>query len=157
DPMLRFVVGGLGLGAEDTLADVFDGALQRAAGENVGAYAIGRGGLAANANYEIAAFTGADLTITPATLIVSVDDQVRRQGEPNPSFTYVVDGFKFADDASVISGLTVGTSADADSSAGAYAIVASGASAANYVFEYIDGILKVVPAGVDSNIRDLSN
>ena len=42
-------------------------ALSRAAGENVGSYAIGQGSLAANSNYTVA-YTGANLGIRPATL-----------------------------------------------------------------------------------------
>lgn len=74
DPALTFTVGGNGLAAGDTIATVFSGALTRAAGESVAGspYAITQGTLAANSNYDITAFTGADLTITPAPTVSTV-------------------------------------------------------------------------------------
>jgi hypothetical protein len=60
DPALTYTTDGLVAG------DSLTGSLARAAGENVGTYAISQGSLA-NANYNIS-FTGADLTITAAAL-----------------------------------------------------------------------------------------
>ena len=157
DPTLTFTIGGLGLAAGETVSDVFTGALQRDPGEDVGTYAVSQGSLTANDNYEITTFTGADLRIDPATLTVIVDDKTRLQGEPNPVFTYVVTGYKFGDDESVISGLSVETSAEATSPAGTYAIKAWGATAMNYVFNYIDGVLTVLPANENPDIRELDN
>jgi hypothetical protein len=60
DPALTYTTDGL------VGADSLTGSLTRAAGENVGTYAISQGTLA-NANYSIS-FTGANLTITAAAL-----------------------------------------------------------------------------------------
>lgn len=50
--------------------DAFTGALSRAAGEDVGTYAIGQGTLALNGNYALTV-TGADFTITKATPVIT--------------------------------------------------------------------------------------
>jgi hypothetical protein len=72
DPALTFSVGGSGLAVGDTQATVFSGSLTRAAGENVGMYAITQGTLVANSNYSITAFTTGQLTITPAPTTATV-------------------------------------------------------------------------------------
>ena len=74
------------------------GALARAAGENVGSYAIGQGTLAANANYTIA-FTPGTLTIAPASLSVIANNQSKIYGAADPALTFTASGFKFADNA----------------------------------------------------------
>jgi hypothetical protein len=45
-------------------ADSFSGSLSRAAGENVGNYAINQGSLALNANYTLS-YAGSNFGITP--------------------------------------------------------------------------------------------
>ena len=82
-------------------------------------------------------------TINAATLTVTADDATRRQTDPNPAFTSTITGFVGGETDSLVSGLTIGSSAPVPALAGQYAIVASGASAPNYVFAYVDGILTV--------------
>ncbi len=64
DPIFTYVATGFATGDD---VSVLSGSLARVAGEDVGTYAITQGSLAANANYSID-FTGADFTITPATI-----------------------------------------------------------------------------------------
>ena len=74
DPVLTYTVSGLQL--TDTEAGVLTGALTRAAGEGVGAYAITQGSLLANANYTIS-FTGNTLVVVaspPTILSLTVAD-----------------------------------------------------------------------------------
>ncbi|MHC1769369.1 MAG: MBG domain-containing protein [Verrucomicrobiia bacterium] len=52
-------------------SDSFSGALSRAPGEDVGSYVIGQGTLAAGPNYTLE-FTGSELSITPASLEVTI-------------------------------------------------------------------------------------
>ena len=52
--------------------DAFSGALDRAAGENVGLYEIGQGDLALSSNYNLVFTSGVDFEINPATSTVSV-------------------------------------------------------------------------------------
>ena len=70
------------LAAFDNNATAFTGALSRTAGgtstggqENAGTYAIGQGTLAANANYTLTGFTGANYTIAPRALNVTATGQ----------------------------------------------------------------------------------
>jgi hypothetical protein len=71
DPALTFTQSGLKF--TDTVASVLTGALTRAAGETVkgSPYAITQGTLGANSNYTLG-YTGASLSITPATAAISV-------------------------------------------------------------------------------------
>src|SRR5205085_11650469 len=61
-------------------SDAFTGALTRDPGENVGGYSINQNTLALNSNY-VLTYVGAELTITPATLTVSVADATRPYGD----------------------------------------------------------------------------
>lgn len=96
--------------AADTAASVLTGGLTRAAGENVGTYGIGQGTLASNANYVIA-FNGANLSITPATLTVSLTGTVTKTYDGTTSATlsganYVLTGF-VAGDTQTSAGVTL--------------------------------------------------
>lgn len=73
DPELTWAVTAGTLAYADTLASVFSGAPTRASGEAVGAYAIGQGSLAADANYALT-FVGGTLAIRhgPADHLVTV-------------------------------------------------------------------------------------
>jgi MBG domain (YGX type)/Bacterial Ig-like domain (group 3)/YDG domain len=68
DPTLAYDASGFKF--TDTAATVLTGALTRAAGQNVGSYAITQGTLVSNANYTIA-FTGNSLTVTPRPITVT--------------------------------------------------------------------------------------
>jgi filamentous hemagglutinin family protein len=98
DPTLTYTVGGLGLGNGDTEASAFGGGLTRAAGENVtaGGYAITQGSLAANGNYSLTGFTGAQFTITPRSIMVTADSQSKIYGNVDPTLTYTVGGLGLA-------------------------------------------------------------
>ena len=61
--------------------------LTRAAGSNVGTYAITQGTLSAGANYAIN-FIGANLTITQALLTVTANPRTKAYGSADPALTY---------------------------------------------------------------------
>jgi hypothetical protein len=85
DPALTYTSSGLVDG------DSLSGSLARAAGENVGTYAISQGTLA-NANYSIS-FTGASLTITAAALpAVSWGTSTITNSNGVASFSYLYSG-----------------------------------------------------------------
>ena len=90
------------------------------------------------------------LTIIPDTLTVTVVDTVKEQGQENPVFEIVYEGWKNNDTEEVLIAEPVATtSATADSPEGQYAIVVSGGEAQNYVFRYKEGVLTVVtPSGI---------
>ncbi|WP_198315816.1 MBG domain-containing protein [Chitinophaga tropicalis] len=67
--------------------DAFTGTLSRAAGENIGAYAINQNTLALSGNY-ILNYTGADLTIGTKTITVTANAQSKTYGDADPVLTY---------------------------------------------------------------------
>ncbi|HVV33214.1 MAG TPA: MBG domain-containing protein [Vitreimonas sp.] len=107
DPGLTYAITGGSLAFSDTLS----GALTRAAGENVGSYAITQGSLTGGANYTIT-YVGADLTITPRSLQITADDISKYFGDPDPTLTYAITGgsLVFGD---TLSGLLVRTPGEA--------------------------------------------
>src|SRR5439155_8037900 len=69
---------------------VFTGALGRAAGENVGSYAITQGTLSAGSNYTIVFTAGVTFAITPRDLTVTpTAGQSKIYGAANPVLAYM--------------------------------------------------------------------
>jgi hypothetical protein len=109
---------------------------------------------AANYDFPAANFVSGSLTINPAHLTVTADDQVRLYGEANPALTYTISGFANGEDDSVVSG-----SADCSTTAiltspvsgNPYPITCTAGSlaAANYDFpaaNFVAGELTINPA-----------
>ncbi|MGJ1392824.1 MBG domain-containing protein, partial [Sphingobacterium spiritivorum] len=82
DPALTYKVTGM---VNNDAATVVTGTLKRAAGENVGTYAISNNDLAAS-NYTIT-YVGANLTITKANLTVTADAKTKVYGTADPALT----------------------------------------------------------------------
>lgn len=142
DPALTFAATGLVAG--DTVATALTGGLARAAGEDVGLYAIGQGSLAAR-NYSIA-FAGGSLTITPAPLRVMALDAARLVFTPNPPLALVANGLRRGDSLASI-GISGTTDAVIESPPGAYPIRVIG-SPRNYALTRVPGTLTVQPIPV---------
>src|SRR6184192_113430 len=70
-------------------SDAFTGALSRAAGENVGTYAIAQNTLALSTNYTLT-YAGANLTITPRAVAVAADAKSKTYGDADPALTYQI-------------------------------------------------------------------
>jgi len=84
------------------------------------------------------------LTVTPAELTVTVADAEREQGEDNPEFVLIYDGFKNGEtESSLAVRPRATTTATKDSPAGVYDITVDGGSAYNYQFNYVSGKLTV--------------
>src|SRR5207247_7211579 len=85
DPALTYQItaGSLAFG------DAFSGALRRAAGENIGTYAIAQSTLALSANYALA-YVGADLTISKRAVTVTADAKSKVYGDADPALTYQI-------------------------------------------------------------------
>ncbi len=126
------------------------GALDRAAGENVGSYAIGRGGLTdgANPNYAIT-YSGDSFAISQRPITVTAADQSRFYGSANPTA-----GAVNITNGSLVNGDTLGTAsvtslATANTAAGQaaaltpYSQIFSAGSAGNYAISYQDGTLSI--------------
>ncbi len=122
--------------------DAFSGSLSRNGGEKVGSYAISQGALSLSSNYQLT-YVGKNLSITPASLVIKADDKSRAPGVQNPSFTASYSGLVRGDDQSMVSGLTLATTANTGSPEGNYPIVPSGAKASNYSISYLNGNLSV--------------
>ena len=121
----------------------FGGGLTRDPGENVGAYAIRLGSLTLGHNYALS-YVGADLTIQPAVLTITADNQSRAYGDANPPLTVSYAGFKGTEDAAVLGGmLAVTTPASPSSAKGSYPIEASGYTSLNYSLNYRNGTLNI--------------
>ena len=145
DPTLTFVTTGLKF--SDTVADVLTGALARAAGEDVGSYAVSQGTLVANNNYTIT-FTRNNFAITKATITVTADSQTKVYGSVDPTFTYVTTGLAFSDDAASI--LTGSLTRVAGENTGTYAIgQGSLATNGNYTITFIGDNLTITKATLD--------
>ncbi|HRQ82640.1 MAG TPA: MBG domain-containing protein, partial [Azospirillaceae bacterium] len=143
DPALGYSVSGLKF--SDAASAVLSGSLSRTAGENVGSYAIGQGGLGlASSNYTLS-FSGSTLTINPAPLTLTVADATRLYGAANPSFTATAAGLKNGDTLAALGGATFATAASAASDVGRWTVTPS-LSAANYTVSAVAGALTITPA-----------
>lgn|GEM_PF-5572015 len=81
---------------------------------------------------------GADIAPSPP-----VNDTTRAQGAANPDFSYDVQGLVVGETTGVITGFSLITTANQNSSAGSYDIVTSGETAQNYDLSYQNGTLTV--------------
>ena len=92
-------------------------------------------------------YTNGTLTITKAPLKISVVSTSRKQGEENPQFELLYEGFKNQETADVLEKKPVVTcTAVKDSKPGEYQITLSGAEAKNYEISYVAGTLTVLQA-----------
>ncbi len=116
------------------------------ASTGVGTYAITSsiGSLAAT-NYTFV-FANGTLTITPALLTVTADNQSKLFGAPLPALTATITGFVNGDGLAAVSGSpALTTTATQTSALGTYPIVAGpgNLAAVNYTFAYVNGLLTV--------------
>lgn len=97
------------------------------------------------AAYETVTST-ASINVLPAPLSITADDKARRVGAPNPPLTASYSGFVNGDTpANLDTPVSLSTMATPQSPIGTYEIVASGATASNYVITHINGALTVSP------------
>ena len=144
DPELTYTVAGLKY--EDTKESVLSGALARAAGEQVGAYAINQGSLTASNNYTIS-FTGANLTITKTGLTITANNHTITYGDAPAGNGVTYSGFVEGDDESKLDVSTL----DYDYSytqfgdvGNDYTIMPKGLTSDNYDITFVAGTLTVV-------------
>src|SRR5207248_2794197 len=125
--------------------DGFTGALGRAAGENVGSYAIQQGTLALSTNYTLT-YVGANLTINTRAVTVTADTKSKTYGDADPALTYQITSGSLAFSDSFTGALTRVTG----ESVGTYAIEQGTlALSNNYTLTYVGANLTITP-------RDLS-
>jgi hypothetical protein len=107
------------------------------------------------------------LVVDKPVITITADDKSRLVNTANPSFTYTATGFVNGEDNSIFttaptltpkdgSGMTIPNNSN---TAGTFSIVPSGAAAANYNFNYVNGIF-IVDARTEQTIswtQDLSS
>ena len=151
DPTFTYQISGGSLVSGDS----FTGALTRAAGESVGAYAILQGTLALNSNYSLA-FVSANLTIGTAQLTITAANTSRQYGLANPVFTGSVVGVLNGDGITAIYGTVAGPA----SPVGGYAIVPTPVDPnnklGNYSVSLVNGTLTVTQAPLTVTASDAS-
>lgn len=131
-------------------ADVLNGNLLRASGENVGFYAINKGSLVAGANYALQ-FVSSSFEIKKANLTIIGDPKEKFIGTENPPLTISYTGFVNNEGVAALSAAPyIGTTATLNSGMGSYPITVGGASAINYSISYQNGILLVKPGAPTS-------
>ncbi len=113
---------------------------------NVGEYAIVPADATAQ-NYAIT-FVNGTLTVNRAALMITAEDKEVTYGDIAPAFTASYEGWKNADDESVVSGLTFSTEYLVTSNVGEYDIVPANATAQNYAISYTNGTLTVNKAAL---------
>jgi len=105
-------------------------------------YLIVCSGLNSN-NYTISYLPG-QLTLTPAPLTITADNQTREYGQPNPTFTASFSGLAIGETAAVLTGtLTCTTTATPSSPVGSYPINCTGLSSINYIITFVSGTFSV--------------
>lgn len=89
------------------------------------------------------------LTVAPATLYVTSDNQSKTYGLANPDLTVSYSGFVNNDSQASLTSLPIAsTSATLLSSVGTYSIAASGAAIPNYNIIYNNGTFTITPASL---------
>ena len=141
DPMLTYIVtsGSLAPG------DVFSGAMEREAGEDVGMYAISQGDLALNSNY-VMTYEGSIFTITPRPITVTADPQTKIYGASDPELTYEITSGNLAGNGDAFIGALT---RDPGEDVGTYAITLGTLSlSSNYTLTYVGADLTILRSSV---------
>jgi hypothetical protein len=113
-------------------------------GSPVGTYPVTVSG-ASGTNYTMN-FVGGTLTVTPAALTITADNQFAFLGAPLPVLTASYFGFVNGDiAASLTVPPTLTTIATNGSPAGTYPIIVDGAVSTNYAITFVNGALTVFP------------
>jgi Glycosyl hydrolases family 28/MBG domain (YGX type)/Bacterial Ig-like domain (group 3)/MBG domain len=104
---------------------------------------------AGGSGFEASDSAPAIVSVTPAPLTITADNQAITFGDTLPALTYTPTGFVNGETAAVLIGTPqLSTSATAGSPAGAYTITAAAGTltAANYAFTFVNGTLTINPA-----------
>ncbi|MEP0365873.1 MAG: Ig-like domain-containing protein [Cyclobacteriaceae bacterium] len=97
-------------------------------------------------NYSIQ-LVDSELTVNPADLLISADNQLRAYGEENPKLTITYDGLVLDEtEDDLDTEPTISTEATPTSDVGEYAITVSGAQDANYSITFEQGTLTIEKA-----------
>ncbi len=96
------------------------------------------------------------MTITPAPLTITADNQTKVYGQANPAFTASFSGFVLEQDPTALSGtLGFSTSSSTASHVGLYPITPNGLTSTNYAISFINGNESVTPAPLQVTAPDV--
>jgi hypothetical protein len=109
-------------------------------------YPITASGLTA-ANYTISYQPGT-LTVNPAPLTVTAQNESRVYGDANPAFTASYSGFVLGEDESVLTGTLSYTAPGPATAPGLYPVVPGGLASPNYAIDFVGGTLTITRAPV---------
>ncbi|HEU0168024.1 MAG TPA: MBG domain-containing protein, partial [Chloroflexota bacterium] len=112
---------------------------------------------AADSDYSPVSYTSGKLTVTPAPLTITPNNQTKTYGAPLPVLSLSFTGFVNGDSAASLgTAPALSTTASAASHVSSYPITASGAVDADYAISYGSGSLKVTPAVLTITAKDAS-
>jgi filamentous hemagglutinin family protein len=94
------------------------------------------------------------LSVTPAPLVISASNGAMTYGSLLPTLSASYSGLVNGDTSSVVSGLTLATTATSRSGVGTYSVLPSGATASNYNISFRPGTLTVNPASLTIVVGD---
>jgi len=141
---VQFVIDGVNFGPPDALVDGL------ATSNSIAT--LGAGGHTISATYSgdnnfMPSVSGELVqSIARAPLTITVNDETRSYGQPNPVLTASYIGFVNGDSpAGLTNPVVLSTSAVVSSEPGSYPITAFGASSPNYVITFLGGTLTVLP------------
>ncbi|MGA2233820.1 MAG: MBG domain-containing protein, partial [Tepidisphaeraceae bacterium] len=124
-------------------------------GSPVGNYDVSASGLTAT-NYAIT-FVDGTLSITPATLTVSVNNSTAVYGTGLPAFGVSYSPFVGSDSPASLGGtLAFTTTASAQPGVGTYSVSASGLTSSNYTISYESGSLVITAASLTVSVNNAS-
>ncbi len=127
----------------------FTGSLNRTPGNTVGIDAIIQGNLSAGPNYTIV-YTGANLTISPASLTVTAAAKSKVYGAADLPLTYVATGFVNGDTSSIMTG---SLSRASGQNVGNYSIIQSTLSAGkNYTIKFVSANFAITRANTNTTV-----
>ena len=109
-----------------------------------------------DSNFINSTSTGVSQEVDQASLTIAADYQSMTYGGTVPTLTAIYTGLVNGDDASVVSDLSLATSATSSSDAGSYTITASGASASNYNITFVNAAVTVEQAALTITANDES-
>ncbi|WP_194383028.1 MBG domain-containing protein, partial [Belliella aquatica] len=120
---------------------------------NVGSYEITLSG-GSDPNYDFTLVNGT-LSVTPATLTITADDQSKVYGQANPPLTFSYAGLVNGDSGIAVEP-SITSAASANSNVGTYDVTLTGGSDPNYAITRVNGTLTVTPADLTITADDQS-
>lgn len=153
DPALTYSVTAGSLLPGDELT----GSLVRNAGENSGSYSVHQGTVTVNnPNYNVT-YNLFNFEIDRAPLTIKADDKTKLLNAPNPTFTYIITGFKNGDNESAFTSPIMFQNLPLSSApVGTYSIDFANAGAVNYDLTQQSGVLTVREAAANADLASLS-